>query len=141
MAEPTSPTTRNNSHRRPSGPRVPPESTNRNGVDLSCHDAGQSSGMTNEALLWNAPRPPARQPRLGKRVKSLWKDVRRIDCELRESEFGVEVQLLVNDGFYSGRRHASREGALQASTGIRDRLERSGWGQPVESSVACAGSM
>ena len=56
--------------------------------------------MTNDALQWNAPQPPPRQPRPGERVWSLCRDGRRIDCDLRESEYGVEVQLFVNEGFY-----------------------------------------
>lgn len=45
-------------------------------------------------------------------------------------ECGAEVQLLVDGGFDAGRRHASREPALRASTIIGKRLERSGWVNP-----------
>ena len=83
--------------------------------------------MTTEAHLWNAPRPPERQPRRGQRLWSLSKGARRIDCELRTFECGAEVQLLVNDGFYSGRRHAATEFALRAAEEIRARLIDAGW--------------
>ena len=122
---------RNDQYPRPSSPRSPPESTNRDGSDHSCHDEGRSLKITNEAHLWNGPRPITRQSRPGERVWLLWKDARRIDCDLRESECGAEVQLLVDGEFYSGRRHASRECALRASTIIRERLKGSGWTQRV----------
>jgi hypothetical protein len=40
---------------------------------------------------------------------------------------GAEVQLFVNDGFYSGRRHAATEFALPAAEEIRARLTHAGW--------------
>jgi hypothetical protein len=83
--------------------------------------------MTTEAHLWNAPPAPERQPRPGQRIWSLWKQARRIDCELRTFEDGAEVQLFVNDGFDSGRRHASAEFALRAAEDLRAWLSPAGW--------------
>jgi hypothetical protein len=83
--------------------------------------------MTTEAHLWNAPRPPERQPRRGQRIWSLWKQARRIDCEVRVFECDAEVQLFVDDGFYSGRRHVSLEFASQAAENIHARLIDAGW--------------
>ena len=83
--------------------------------------------MTTEAHLWNAPRRPERQPRPGQRLWSLSKEARRIDCELRTFERGAEVQVFVDDGFYSGRRHVATESALRAAEEIRARLTQAGW--------------
>ena len=90
-------------------------------------DAESMEGMTTEAHLWNAPRPPERQPRPGQRIWSLWKQARRIDCELRTFESAAEVQLFVNDEFYSGRTHVSLEFAAHAAESIRARLIHAGW--------------
>jgi len=83
--------------------------------------------MTTEAHVWNAPRPPERQPRPGQRIWSLWKQARRIDCQLRTFECGAEVQLFVDDGFYAGRRHVSLEFASRTAEKIRARLTHAGW--------------
>ena len=83
--------------------------------------------MTTEAHLWNAPLAPERQPRPGKRLWSLWKRVRRIDCELRTFEDGADVQLFVDDGFYAGRRHVSLEFASRAAEKIRAGLTHGVW--------------
>src|SRR5207245_2642206 len=70
-------------------------------------------GMTNPALLWNAPKPPAREPRPGKRVFSMLKDGMRLDAELRErGEFGCECQFGVDGELAHGRLWRTRAGAL-----------------------------
>ena len=106
--------------------RLQPQSCGRR-RDLLCHGWGEHDGMTTEAHLWNAPRPPARQPRRGQRIWSLWKHARRIDCEVRTFESGAEVQLFVDDGFYAGRRHVSPELAVRAAEQLRARLADAGW--------------
>ena len=58
---------------------------------------------------------------------ALRKGERHVTCELRTFTCGAEVQLVVNGGFYAGRRHASREAAVRAADVLRTRLEEAGW--------------
>ncbi len=99
----------------------------RDGRDLTCHARVHDRGMTNERLLWNAPRPAAREARAGERLWSAIKDERRIASELREFRLGSEVQLLLNDEFYGGRFYRSREWALQAADACAEGLRHAGW--------------
>ena len=83
--------------------------------------------MTNPDLLWNAPRPVPRPVQPGEPMWTRRKGERRLTCELRVFACGAEVQLLVNGGFYAGRRHASREAAVRAAAVLRARLDQAGW--------------
>lgn len=84
---------------------------------------------TNPALLWNAPPIPARKPRPAEPLWSMCKDGHQIDAELRgHGEYGWELQLLRDGGFYAGRRFDLRAQAVAHGNEIRSDLERDGWG-------------
>ena len=84
--------------------------------------------MTNPALLWNAPKPPARKSRPGERVFSMLKNGKRVDAELREhGEFGCECQLFLNGELAYGRLWPNREGAVAEAETKRRELAAKGW--------------
>lgn len=86
--------------------------------------------MSNDALLWNAPSPPPRQPRPGELLWTLRKDDTRLDCELRShGEHGWETQFFENKAFVAGRRFDTRAQAPQCATSEREERERDGWSQ------------
>ena len=79
--------------------------------------------MTNPALLWNAPRPPKREPVPGERLFALRRerDGARLHCELRShGEFGVEAQFFKNDEFSQSRRFDTKAQAVQWAELERD---------------------
>ncbi len=81
-----------------------------------------------DALLWNAPKPPARKPRSLEPLWSMRKDGRQIDCGLLgHGEFGWECQLLQDGGWYYGRHFITRAPALLDAREIRADLEQKGW--------------
>ena len=81
-----------------------------------------------DALLWNAPKLPARKPRPLEPLWSTGKDDRQIDCGLlRHGEFGWECQLRQDGEWYYGRRFITPALALVDATEIRTDLERKGW--------------
>ena len=84
--------------------------------------------MTNPPLLWNAPKPPKRTPRPGKRVWSMTKNEKRIDAEFREhGEFGCECQFLLSGELAYGRMWPTRADALAEAEAKRRELAAKGW--------------
>jgi hypothetical protein len=84
--------------------------------------------MTDPALLWNAPKPPVREPRAGERVWSMVKNDKRVDAELREhGEGGCECQFFYNGELAQGRMWSTREDALAEADVKRRELEAKGW--------------
>ena len=70
--------------------------------------------MSNDALLWNAPPPPARKPKPGEPLWALRKDGVTWDAELRDhGEYGVEAQILLQGELVIGRRFDTRALAVQ----------------------------
>jgi hypothetical protein len=79
--------------------------------------------VNNDALLWNAPRPKAREPVPGEPLWVIERDGKRIECEVRDQgEVGSELQVFVNQGFRSGRLYSSRAAALTAAEELRKRM-------------------
>jgi hypothetical protein len=86
--------------------------------------------MTNPALLWNAPRPPKREPVPGELLFALRRepDGARLHCELRsQGEFGVEAQFFSNGEFSYSRRFDTKAQALQWAELERDAHIRKGY--------------
>jgi len=76
----------------------------------------------------NAKPPPLPQPVPGMPLWTLHKGPERIDCELRShGEWGWEVQLIRNGGFYAGRMFERREDALAHADELRADLRAMGW--------------
>ena len=79
--------------------------------------------MSNDALLWNAPRPKAREPVPGEPLWMIERDGKRIECEVRDhGDVGSELQVFVNQGFRSARLYPSRATALTAAEALRKRM-------------------
>src|ERR1035437_5285272 len=79
--------------------------------------------MPDDALLWNAPPPPPRQPRPAERVWSLRKNVKQVDAELwSDGEYGWECQFLYNGDFAYSRRWTMRADALAEAEAKRREL-------------------
>ena len=85
--------------------------------------------MSNDALLWNATPPAARQPKPGEHVWALHKNGKRIDCELRFhcESYGWECQCLHDGVLVYGQRFVLKAGALEEAEGQRRRLVGEGW--------------
>jgi hypothetical protein len=84
--------------------------------------------MDPKAMLWNSPRPPARQPKPG---EPLFVFVRASDrapmsCELRfhGESFGWEAQFLERGELMIGRRFDTRAQAAQWVEREREELEK-----------------
>ncbi len=79
--------------------------------------------MNNDALLWNAPRPQAREPVPGEPLWVIERDGKRIECEVRDQgDVGSELQVSVNQEFRSARLYSSRAAALTAAEALRKRM-------------------
>jgi hypothetical protein len=84
--------------------------------------------MDRDRLLWNAPPPPTRGPKIGERVWSLTKGDQRVDAELfANPSAGCEVRLLRDGEFYAGRRFERRADAFAHAERLRQSLEIAGW--------------
>jgi hypothetical protein len=84
--------------------------------------------MSNDALLWNAPPPPARKPRPAEHVWSMRKNGKQVDAELRgHGEYGWECQFFYDGELAYGRRWVTRADALAEAEKKRLELERDGW--------------
>jgi hypothetical protein len=84
--------------------------------------------MDPKALLWNAPRPPAREPVAGEALWTLTKDGKRFTCVLRShGKYGWECQFLEDGEFVDGRRFAMRSQAMDWAAVERQEHEEEGW--------------
>ena len=86
--------------------------------------------MSNDALLRNAPPPSQRKPRPPERVRSMRKNGKQVDAELRgHGEWGWECQFLHDGELAYGRRWVTRADALVETEEKRQELEGEGWRQ------------
>lgn len=84
--------------------------------------------VPDDALLWNAPKPPPRKPRPLEPVWTMRKDGKQTECGLLgHGEYGWEVQLLRDGAWFYGRRWITRALALAEADAIRRQFERDGW--------------
>lgn len=96
-------------------------------------DDNESPVSTDPALLWTAKPPPSRQPTAGAFLWLLVKNGRRLMCELRDhGDYGVEVQLLVNEELLAGYGHPTRASAERWADAYRGEREAEGWGADNE---------
>ncbi len=99
--------------------------------DRPCHGAQNPPAMadTSNPLLWTYKPPP--QHRTAKPTEPIWtvrKDEKRVDARLlSHGEYGWEVQLYADGGFYAGRRFHLRAEAIAYSDVLRRDIERDGW--------------
>jgi hypothetical protein len=97
-------------------------------VTLAVSPRGDTRQMSDDALLWNTPKPPPRAAQPGERLWSMTKTGKRVDAELRiHTGVGVECQFLVDGELAEGRLWANRTDALAAADAKRRELERRGW--------------
>jgi hypothetical protein len=86
------------------------------------------AAMTDESLLWNAPRPEPRKPMAGEHLWSMRNGDKSIGAELRDhGGYGIEIQFRYQGEFVYGRRWATRELAVAEADDKRRELERGGW--------------
>ena len=96
-------------------------------IDLGCHAPPLESGMAGEELLSGYKPPPSKPPRPGETLWTLSKDGVRVTAELLDqSSAGMELRMLRNGEWQSGRRFADREAALRHAEYNR-RLLAKGW--------------
>ena len=84
--------------------------------------------MSDDSLLWNAPRPPPRKPRKGEPLFAMTKEGHRINCELHgHGEYGWEARFLRNGELFTGRRFDTRTQAVQWAELERNAMMRDDW--------------
>jgi hypothetical protein len=93
-------------------------------------------------LAGYVPKPPAAATP-GEPFWILTKGNHRMDCELRTSVAGVEVQLIRDGEWFYGCRFAERADALAHADKHRRHLLGRGWqmAEPVEAAGAVAGEL
>lgn len=84
-------------------------------------------GMDPKQMLWNSPRPPARQPRPGEPLFAFVRSSDRapMSCELRfhGESWGWEAQFYERGEFLIGRRFVTRSLAVQWADEERKAIE------------------
>ncbi len=103
------------------------------GCDPACHMCAQDFVMAadnSHLLAGYVPEPPA-PPTPGEPFWTLTKGDNRMDCELRTSVAGVEVQLIRDGEWFYGCRFAERADAVAHGEKHRRHLLGRGW-QAIE---------
>jgi hypothetical protein len=84
--------------------------------------------MAGEELLSGYRPPPLKPPRTGEPVWTLTKDGVTLTAELLDqSSGGVELRMLKDGDWHSGRRFAERDNALAHAESHRRQLLAKGW--------------
>ena len=84
--------------------------------------------MAGEELLHGYRPPPPKLPRSGERLWTLTRDGVRLTAELLDqSSAGMELRMLRDGEWMSGRRFADKEAALRHAESNRQQLLTKGW--------------